>query len=285
MKAADRLKAALGANIADSVATDRTGAPALPTTGGPPANPYAGLDRLKGAVWVPVGLIDPDPDQPRREFDEEALDRLGASMKARGQLAPCRARRDPGTGRWVLVAGERRYRAALRVGLDRLAVWDEDRTLSPDQLVEIQLTENCLREDLKPIEQAKAFQLLMNLRGWKQLELADHLNLSRAAVSKALALLKLPEDVQADVDDGIIPARTAYEIVKTPDPEQRDAMVEESRARSRTEGARPKTTSCRYVVPGGKVVVTLDGAGGSGDVVAALRAALRAAQAEGRDAA
>lgn len=156
MKAVDQLMARLGGNMAESMGP-ATGAPLTPTPallhGG--AERYKGAARIKDALAIKLEQIIPDPNQPRKEFDPVALDELAASLKARGQLQPVRVRWDEGASRWILISGERRYRAALLAGLPTLTCIEATRPLTEEDLLEDQLVENCLRQDLKPIEQAR----------------------------------------------------------------------------------------------------------------------------------
>ena len=107
-----------GANIDESMGAGVTRGPgsAPPTTSATPAR-WQGVSKSKNAVEVPVDKLQPDPDQPREDFDPEALDRLAESMKARGQLQPIRVRWDEGRGAYVIVCGERRWRAAVKAGM------------------------------------------------------------------------------------------------------------------------------------------------------------------------
>src|SRR4051794_24431228 len=113
MKAADQLAARLAGNMMESMGAATAGAP-IPPSGGVlhgGAAKYQGAARLKDALSIKLEQIVPDPNQPRKEFEPEALAELAASLKARGQLQPIRVRWDEGLGRWVVIAGERRYRA------------------------------------------------------------------------------------------------------------------------------------------------------------------------------
>ena len=121
MKAADELKARLGGNMRESMGAARptavpASAPPAPAFHGETAK-YQGAARIKDALSIDLARLAPDPDQPRKEFEPEALADLAASLKARGQLQPIRVRWDEPSARWVIIAGERRYRAALLAGL------------------------------------------------------------------------------------------------------------------------------------------------------------------------
>src|SRR4051812_45128101 len=160
MKGVDRFKAQLGGHIRESMgATSAAGAGGpLPTPAhGVPAR-YDGVTRPKDALTIPVAKLLPDPDQPRSEFDEEELARLAESLRTRGQLQPIRVRFDAPRSAWVIISGERRWRAAMIAGLASLACVEVKGEPNADAILEDQLVENCLRSDLKPIEEARAFK-------------------------------------------------------------------------------------------------------------------------------
>jgi len=177
-----------------------------------------GVIKAGNAAEIPLDKLQADADQPREEFDEAALDRLAESLKTRGQLQPIRVRWDEGRGAYVIIAGERRWRAAVKAGLKTMTCIIHDREIPPAELLTMQVVENMLREDLRPIEQAKAFRALMDLNGWPLRQLARELAIDHSGVVRALALLDLPEDVQAHVEHGHLPAATAYELSKMDDP-------------------------------------------------------------------
>jgi ParB family chromosome partitioning protein len=226
MKSAENLKARLGQNMAESMGDATAGAGALPAGFATPSSRYAGCTRIKDALAIEIGRIVPDPAQPRKDFDEEGLRDLGASLKERGQLQPARVRWDEALEKWVIIAGERRYRAALLVGLPTLACVEARGDQTPDDILTDQLVENCLREDLKPIEQASAYKALMDRRGWSYRELAEFLHISKGTISKALSLLTLPEPVQELVQDGTLSPHTAYEVSRLNDASEQVAMAE-----------------------------------------------------------
>ena len=184
------------------------------------ARAFEGRSRLKEAATIRRDRIFPDPNQPRNEFDEEQLRLLAESLKDRGQLQPIRVRYDVEADHYVIVVGERRWRAAVLAGLETLACIVVDATATPEDLLEDQLVENCLRQDLRPIEQARSYQALMAARGLSQRALAERLHVSPAAVAKAVALLTLPQPIQASVDAGAIGPDTAYQLSKVEDAEE-----------------------------------------------------------------
>jgi len=200
-------------------------APTLPHTGGS-SREYEGRTRDAAAATIRLDRIIPDPDQPRTEFDAEALALLAESIRVRGQLQPIRVRWNPGADRYVVVVGERRYRAALLAGLESVACVVAASSATPEDILEDQLVENALRVDLRPVEQARAYRALMERRGLTREALATRLHVSPGSVSKALALLSLPERIRDRVEAGSIPPDTAYELSLVSDPAQRDALAD-----------------------------------------------------------
>lgn len=168
----------------------------------------------RGASLLPVGEIDPNPDQPRRRFDEEALVELGESIAARGLIQPIVVR--PRDGRYQIVAGERRWRAAQRAGLHEIPVVIRD--LADSAMLEIALVENIQRQDLNPIEEASSYQRLMREFGHKQEALAKVVNKSRSHVSNLIRLLDLPEAVRDMVAEGALSMGHARALVTAEDP-------------------------------------------------------------------
>jgi ParB family transcriptional regulator, chromosome partitioning protein len=222
MKGVERFKSRLGGNIQESmggaVSSATASGPTLGVAHGVPAR-YDGVTRPKDALTIPVNKLRPDPDQPRRDFDEDDLQRLAVSLKTRGQLQPIRVRWDAEQGTWIIVSGERRWRAAAIAGVEALACVEVKNELSPDVLLEDQLIENCLRTDLKPIEQAHAFKTLMDRRAISARQLGDVLSLSHMTITRAIALLALPEPVQLQVEQGVLAPSAAYELGKIDDPD------------------------------------------------------------------
>ncbi|HSD77017.1 MAG TPA: ParB/RepB/Spo0J family partition protein, partial [Solirubrobacteraceae bacterium] len=148
---------------------------------------------------VAVELVAPNPSQPRRRFDEEALEALAGSLRERGVLQPVLVRPRAG-GRYELVAGERRWRAARRAGLETIPALVQERD-DADSL-EAALVENMAREDLNPVEEARAVDALVEELGLTREEVGRRVGRSRVAVSNLLRLLELPDDVLALLEEG-----------------------------------------------------------------------------------
>lgn len=221
-----------------------------------------GLIRSKDAAEIPVDRIARDPGQPREEFAEEGLERLAESLRTRGQLQPIRVRWDEPTGQYLVVCGERRWRAARRAGLATLSCVIMEQPADPAELLALQLVENALREDLRPVEQARAFRALMDRHGWAGQNLAKELCLHPSAVTRALALLELPAEVQEQVEQGALPASVAYEVSKLPNEtmqrEMAEAVVEEGLTRAEVTEAVRAVRSRRPAAPSKPSPVDLD---------------------------
>lgn len=223
----DRLRASIGDRADESMGASRQAKLPRRTTGEPKpeGNRWSGLIRPADSAIIPVDRIGPDPDQPRKEFDGEALGRLAESLKARGQLQPIRVRWVEERGQYVIIAGERRWRAALLAGLPSLAATIDDRPMSADELLTVQMVENCSREDLAPLDQARAIRALLDREGWSQARLADELGVNQSTVSRSLALLELPEVLRDRVVAGELAAAVARELARVPDPSRLPGLV------------------------------------------------------------
>jgi ParB family chromosome partitioning protein len=156
------------------------------------ASPAGSEGRPEGGLaMLAIDEIEPHPQQPRRHFDEAALDELAASITQRGVIQPVIVRRN--AGRYQLVAGERRWRAAQRAQLHEIPVLIRD--LSDREVMALALIENLQREDLNPIEEARAFQRLADDEGLTQSEIAKMVDKSRSHVANLQRLLSLPDEV------------------------------------------------------------------------------------------
>jgi ParB family chromosome partitioning protein len=177
----------------------------------PAAKPPAG----EGPRSIPIDLIQRNPSQPRRHFDETELGELAASIKAHGVLQPILVR-PAGEGRFEIVAGERRWRAAQLAGLH--AVPAVVRELEESDVLEIAIIENVQRSDLNPIEEAAGYQQLIDKYGHTQQDIAEQIGKSRPHIANTLRLLALPGEIQAMVRDGRLSAGHARAILTAPDP-------------------------------------------------------------------
>lgn len=159
---------------------------------------------------LPLSEIMPNKDQPRKTFDEGALDELADSIRQHGVLQPLLVR-PISTGGYQLVAGERRWRASKRAGLKEVPVVVKE--LNDTETMEIAIIENLQREDLNPIEEAEGLQALIDKCGFTQEEVAVSVGKSRPAIANSLRLLKLPEEVREMTKSGEISAGHARALL------------------------------------------------------------------------
>ncbi len=150
----------------------------------------------------PIEQVHPQPDQPRQQFDQEALGGLVDSIREQGVIQPPIVRRRNGQEGFELIAGERRWRAAQLAGLKELPVVVKE--ASPAEAFEMALVENIQREDLNPIEEAEAFKRLIDEHSYTQSEVASRVGRDRSTVTNSLRLLGLPPDVRALVIDNLL---------------------------------------------------------------------------------
>ena len=178
-------------------------------------------------LQVPVGELVPDPNQPRRVFIQAELDRLAASIASRGVLMPLRIVRDHERKCWRIVAGESRWRAAVQAGLASVPCVPVEGEPGELDLLADQIVENHVRVDLRPLDLSRAMSRLKKLKGCTSQDLASELGISGGAVTRAEALLGLPEDVQVMVDDGRLGESAAYEISRLKEPKAMRALAHE----------------------------------------------------------
>ena len=172
-------------------------------------------DAAAGVTTLPLREIEPDPDQPRKRFDEAALAELAASIQENGLLQPIAVRPKPLGAGYLIIAGERRWRAARLAGLDEVPALVKD--VTDEQAAALALIENLQREDLDPIEVAEGCRQLIEKYGLTQETAAKRLGKSRSAVTNSLRLLNLPDDVRAKVSDGSLSAGHAKALLGLPD--------------------------------------------------------------------
>ncbi len=212
----------------------------LPTVAPPPlgvgAERQPASTRRAGSVfWIEVEKIDPNPHQPRREIPEESLKELADSIREHGILQPLLvSKKEVATERgldvrYELVAGERRLRAAKFAGLSSVPVVIRERAPSETEKLEWALIENVQREDLNPIERARAFARLVNEFGMLQREVAIRIGKSREYVGNLLRLLSLPEDVQSALASGAISEGHGRAILMVSDLANRHLLFERIR--------------------------------------------------------
>ncbi|HPA09562.1 MAG TPA: ParB/RepB/Spo0J family partition protein [Treponemataceae bacterium] len=171
--------------------------------------------RAGSELFVDPSLLKPNPHQPRREFDEEALKELADSIREHGIIQPIIAE-EAGDGTYFIIAGERRTRAARLAGL--LTVPVILKKFSEERKLEVALIENIQRENLNPIEEAEAYHQLMTMGNLSQEETAARVGKNRSTVANALRLLKLPEDIRSSLSTGQISPGHARAILSIMNP-------------------------------------------------------------------
>ena len=172
---------------------------------------------------LPLREIEPDPGQPRKTFDDETLAELSASIAEHGLLQPIAVRPKP-SGGYLIVAGERRWRASRMAGLTEVPVVIKD--VSDEQAMELALVENLQREDLDPVEEAAGIRELMTRCGLTQEQAAQKLGKSRSALANSLRLLSLPETVLELLKSGFITIGHAKVVLGLPTPELQEEAAQ-----------------------------------------------------------
>ena len=173
-------------------------------------------------VTLKISDLEPNREQPRHEFKEEALMELADSISRHGILQPLLVRPLLGGG-YQIVAGERRWRAARMAGLTEVPA--VIRELDESQVMELALIENLQREDLSPLEEAQGYAALIDTYGFTQEEVAETVGKSRPAVTNALRLMKLPEEIRSMLEEGVLSAGHARALLALPEEEAMVALV------------------------------------------------------------
>ena len=181
----------------------------------------AKLKPMSQMAKIEIADIIPNPTQPRTQFDEEALDELADSIRQLGVIQPVTVKKGDG-GKYVIISGERRWRAAQRAGLTEVPVYL--RELSDEDALTAALIENLQREDLNPLEEAQAIQSLRERLPYSQEELAQRLGKSRSAVANSLRLLQLPRPMQDALKDGVFTPGHARAVLALPERALQDIL-------------------------------------------------------------
>ncbi|MGR3636756.1 MAG: ParB/RepB/Spo0J family partition protein [Shimia sp.] len=177
------------------------------------SRPDTGTTARRADLVVPIERIEPNPDQPRRDFTPEQLDDLANSIREKGVIQPLIVRKKPGD-RYEIVAGERRWRASQMAQLHELPVLVRD--YDDTEVLEIAIIENIQRADLNPVEEAMGYRQLMQKFGHTQEKVSGALGKSRSHIANLMRLLTLPDDVQAMLREGQLSAGHARALVTTP---------------------------------------------------------------------
>lgn len=173
---------------------------------------------------IELDRIEPNPGQPRSIFEEESLEELAQSLRTYGVIQPI-ILKEKGDGNYLIIAGERRYRAAERIGLDKIPAYIK--TAEDENIAELALIENIQREDLNAIETALAYQRLIDANGFTQEQLSERVGKKRATVANYLRLLKLPAEIQVGLKDKRIDMGHARALLSVEDPEVQLALYEQ----------------------------------------------------------
>ena len=222
-------------------------------------------------VTIKISQIEPNRNQPRRSFDEDALEELSQSIREHGVLQPILVRPQI-YGGYQIVAGERRYRASRMAGLTEIPAIIKE--LSDSETMQIALIENLQRRDLSDLEEAKGYQTLMDEYGFSQEEVARTVGKSRSAVANTLRLLGLPDDVKELLDQGKISAGHARALLAVDQDKQikeaADKIIKEGLSVRQTEklvksmgSAKPKKPAVQKLSPYAEVELALSDALGA----------------------
>ncbi len=172
---------------------------------------------------IPVDLIEPNPFQPRKSFDAEALEELAESIRTFGLIQPLTVRAKS-NGKYQIISGERRYRAARLAGLEMVPAYIRD--ASDQGMLEMAIVENIQRENLDPIEVAMSYQRLIDECNLTQEKMAERVGKKRASVTNYLRLLKLPAKVQHDLKVGLVSVGHAKVLLGVEDPAVQEALCD-----------------------------------------------------------
>jgi ParB family transcriptional regulator, chromosome partitioning protein len=166
-----------------------------------------------GLQEIDIDLVEPNPEQPRTRFVEATLDELAQSIRTNGIVQPIVVRRKE--GKYQIVAGERRWRAAQRAGLRKIPVVIKE--IADDKLLEIALIENIQRHELNPVEEARAYRKLIDTIGFTQDQLSERIGKERSLISTSLRILKLPQDLLQLIEEDKISASHGRVLLTTDD--------------------------------------------------------------------
>ena len=192
-----------------------------------PTEPHKSGLPARNLLQVPIEEIFPDLAQPRQAFEKDGIDRMAKSIAARGVLQPIRIRRDAHRDCWLLVSGETRWRAARQAGLATIPALPVDGDPSETDLLADQVTENVIRNSLRPMELARSLDRLKRLKACTSKQLADELGISGGSITRSEALLSLPVDLQALIDSGEVSADAGYQLSRLPDESSQRMLAQE----------------------------------------------------------
>ncbi len=210
-------------------------------------NDDEGVQDLRTLRQMPIEMLKASPNNPRKHFAEAGLADLAASIRDKGLLQPIVVR-PIANGEYEIVAGERRWRAAQRAGIHDVPVLI--RELSDGEALEIALIENIQRADLNPLEEARAYGLLLEQFSYTQQQLAESIGKSRSHIANTLRLMNLPESVRQQIEDGYLTAGHARALVATDSPaELADRIIKLGLSVREAEGLARDSSTARKSKP------------------------------------
>lgn len=194
-------------------------------------------ERSRGGVpyrEIPLSAIEPDPNQPRRTFDPEKLKELADSIKLYGVLSPILVRAGKLPGRYTVISGERRFRAASLCGLASIPAVVNQGDEAQDRMLAMQLVENLQRDDLTPLERAQAIGALRDAHNLSVRDISDKLSISKSAVQRSLEILQLPDDLLNALKEGASESKVLL-LAKIDDPAIRATYLKDLDVLTRSE--------------------------------------------------
>lgn len=270
--------------------------PASFSTGTPDEPRFTGTKRDVNAKLITLNRIIAK-EQVRKDFNEQELAELAHSLKTLGQKTPILVYWSDEDVKYVIIAGERRFRAAQMAGLSELSCQIHPHRPDAAELVELQFVENAIRSDLNPIEEAQSYRRLQELKGYSANQLADRIGKNQSTISRSLSLLKLPESIQEHVGKGRIPVSVAREICKLDSEAKQHEMAKEylagelttgqaqvqaSKAAGRGKGGEPAKQSKKWTQDGIGITVAYGRGVTLADIAAALEERARLLRSDGR---
>ena len=183
--------------------------------------PIPATEVATGTIELDIDLIEPNPQQPRTRFDDSNLGELAQSIRANGVIQPIVVRRH--SGRYQIVAGERRWRASQMAELRKIPAYIKE--VSDEKLLELALIENIQRQELNPIEEANAYHKLIDTIGLTQEMVAERVGKERSVIATSLRLLRLSGDIQREIQEGVLSAGHGRALLTTDDPKVRRAVA------------------------------------------------------------
>jgi ParB family chromosome partitioning protein len=206
-------------------------------------------ERARGGVpyrEIPLSAIEADPNQPRRTFDQDKLQELAESIKQYGVISPILVRAGKLPGRYTVISGERRFRAANLAGLASIPAVVNQGDDAEDRMLAMQLVENLQRDDLTPLERAQAIGALRDAHNLSIRDIAEKLNISKSAVQRSLEILQLPDDLLNALREGAAESKVLL-LAKIDDPAVRASYLKDldvlTRAQLEQNIQAPKTTN------------------------------------------